>query len=899
MAKLKAALVSFNRGIVSKKALARVDIERLRLSAEIQTNFIPTVLGPMTIRPGTEYIGSTKSDAAMWPVPFVFSNSDTAILELTDSVMRVRVADDLVVFLTVATVVTNGDFASATGWTLANGGASTAAISGSKLTFTGASVNGIASAERSVTVAGGDHNVRHCFKIVVTQGPVNFRAGTASGLDDYIAKTTLDTGTHFLAFTPVGNVVIYFESTDLPSRIVSSIAISVNTLEVPTPWTASDLPYLRPVQSADVVFVACRGMQQRRIERRAVDSWSIVLYKPNDGPFGTTDGSVSITPNALTGDVTLTASRAFFRSTNVGSLFRLFHDGQQVATNITAQNAFSNTIRVTGVGAARSFQYAITGTYVATWTLQRSFESATTGFADVSHGDGSGAGPGVMANSGSISDGFDNSIAYYRFGVKTGDFTSGTVAISLNFSGGGGAGICRVTAYSSATSVAAEVLSPFSNITASTDWLEGVWSNRREWPSAVAFHEGRLWWAAGDHIWGSVSDDYTSFDYDATGDAAPVDRTIGYGPVDAINWLLPLHRLVIGREGSEISARSSSLDEPLTPTNFTLKDCATLGSARLPAVKVDARGIFVQQSGKRIYSLNYQAQAGDYQAQELTRLAADICTGAVMAIAVQRQPDTRIHFVLFDGTVVVLTYDVEDDVVAWWVYSTAGLVENVVVLPGAPDDLVYYVVKRTINGVTKRYLEKQARADQCSGLPDCRLADAHVLYEGGSGSVSIITGLEPLEGKTVVVWGYDTGDTTGKDLGTYTVSAGTITLSDTVIWACIGLGYTAFFKSAKLAYGAVGGTALTQTKRIERLGLILLNTHYQGLLFGTDFVTMDNLPLVEDGAVTDADTVWPDFDGPMVAIPGTWDTDSRLCLQAAAPRPCTVLAAVVAVMTNE
>jgi hypothetical protein len=62
---------------------------------------------------------------------------------------------------------------------------------------------------------------------------------------------------------------------------------------------------------------------------------------------------------------------------------------------------------------------------------------------------------------------------------------------------------------------------------------------------------------------------------------------------------------------------------------------------------------------------------------------------------------------------------------------------------------------------------------------------------------------------------------------------------------------------------------------------------------------MDNLPLVIDGADVAAGTVHEDLDLPMLPSPGGWDTDSRLCLMAASPRPCMVMAAVVDVTTNE
>ncbi len=173
-----------------------------------------------------------------------------------------------------------------------------------------------------------------------------------------------------------------------------------------------------------------------------------------------------------------------------------------------------------------------------------------------------------------------------------------------------------------------------------------------------------------------------------------------------------------------------------------------------------------------------------------------------------------------------------------------------------------------------------------------------MIYSGVA--TTTITGLSHLEGESVVVWGYTTGDTTGKDLGTFTVASGQITgLSQTVTDACVGLGYSATFKSSKLAYAAALGSALTQTKRVNQIGLILADTHAQGIEFGQDFDIMDNLPLVEDGAETATDTVWEDFDGPMTTVPGEWNTDSRLCLRATAPRPCMVMAAVVDVTTNE
>ncbi len=138
-------------------------------------------------------------------------------------------------------------------------------------------------------------------------------------------------------------------------------------------------------------------------------------------------------------------------------------------------------------------------------------------------------------------------------------------------------------------------------------------------------------------------------------------------------------------------------------------------------------------------------------------------------------------------------------------------------------------------------------------------------------------------------------------IGSIVVSGGTVTLPNgqtaLTIIACIG--YVGAFMSAKLAYAAQLGSALTQKKRINHLGLVGYDIHYQGLQFGQRFDVMDNLPLVEAGQATPAGTVWSQYDEPMVEVPGSWNTDARLCLLAQAPTPCTVGALVIGLETRE
>jgi hypothetical protein len=230
----------------------------------------------------------------------------------------------------------------------------------------------------------------------------------------------------------------------------------------------------------------------------------------------------------------------------------------------------------------------------------------------------------------------------------------------------------------------------------------------------------------------------------------------------------------------------------------------------------------------------------------------------------------------------------------------------VAVLPGDDadgEDAVYYHVNRTINGSTKRFLEKWALESECEGSTSNKQADCFVTYSQSASST--ITGLSHLEGESVVVW--DNGKclrTSAGAIATFTVSSGSITVTNagssySATVGVVGLQYTAQWKSSKLAYASGLGSALTQRKKLQHLGVILANAHFQGLKYGPDFDNLSDLPRVKDGTSIAEDTVHSAFDESPFEFEGTWDSDSRLCLQAVAPRPCTVLAAVMPVETHD
>lgn len=893
------SLYSLNRGVVSRLGLARMDVKRLALAAQVQTNWMPRVLGAMILRAGLGYLGSVLGDAPARMIKFIFATTDTALLEMTANTMRVWIADALLTRPAVTTTIVNGTFAAnLNSWTdMDDAGATSQWVAPNYMQLVG---NSVARAIREQHVVNASPGIEHGIRVVIVRGPVMIRIGSSSGDDDYVRETTLNTGTHSLSIVPTGDFYVRFFSSVQRKVWVSNCTIeAAGIVTLPTPWAASDLSNLRVDQSADVIFVACKGLQQRRIERRgehpAGRSWSVCLYVPTDGPFRLQNITpTTITPSGIDGNITLTASAALFKLKHVGALFSITSVGQDVITTGSVTGAFTNSIRVTGVeDNERAFAIIITGNASASVVdLQRSYDNATW----INLG---GSATFTTDTTTSITDHLPNQIVYYRLFLTTLTPPDSAIVMELRIGSGSARGVVRITDFTSNVSVGAEVVSALGGTGAFKVWQEAHWSDLRGWPTAGKIHEGRMWWFGQNGVWGSISDAFDSFDETFQGNAGPINRSIGSGPVDDINWGLSLKGLCIGTQGAEFSVRASSLDEILTPTSFNVKSSATQGSGSVDAVKVDQSGYFVNRSGVKVFDISFDVRSYDYVPTDTMALVPEIGRPGIVRMDGQRQPDTRLHCVRSDGTVVVAVADKNEDVLAWIPVQTDGFVEDVVVLPaldGDLDDQVYYVVRRVINGVTVRYLEKFAQEIDCLGDQQlCFLADSAISYSGAA--TTIIGGLSHLEGKQVVVWadGFDVGtdDSARPWTQRYTVAGGQITLAAPASNVVVGLGYTAQFQSAKLGQAVQGGSALNQQKKIGHIGIVAADIHPKGIKFGptlddTGSMAMDDMPEIERGTLVGPETR-ADYDENMIEFPGTWTTDLRVCIQAQAPRPATVL----------
>lgn len=293
------------------------------------------------------------------------------------------------------------------------------------------------------------------------------------------------------------------------------------------------------------------------------------------------------------------------------------------------------------------------------------------------------------------------------------------------------------------------------------DWtLEvAMWDATQGFPSTNAFFQGRLFHAASPinptTLVGSASDSFENYAVGALADQA-VQYTIASKQLNAIRWLADLGNLFIGTEGGIFSAKGPGVDQPLGGDVIPFVRLQNApGTARIIPVTIGTTAIYVQAGLHRIMDLTYSFDDNAFRALDLTRNSEHICGVDGLKedqIAWAEEPNRHHFFTRKDGQAVALTYfRVPEDVVGFSRRVTDGLIESQCTIPH-PDgdrDQHWMLVKRTINGVTKRYVE--VVEDAAPEFINREVPELHTdcAFVYGGAAITHVIGLDHLEGKTV------------------------------------------------------------------------------------------------------------------------------------------------------
>lgn len=326
-------------------------------------------------------------------------------------------------------------------------------------------------------------------------------------------------------------------------------------------------------------------------------------------------------------------------------------------------------------------------------------------------------------------------------------------------------GIVKITGFTNATSVSATVIKTIGSTDATKLWSEGAWSDQRGYPVTTAFYEGRLWNAGTSYrpldIWGSRTNDYENMEIGTLDDDA-VKFTVDSSMQNMIRWLVGQEVLLIGTSGGEWRLGSSDPADAITPTNpMRPRIQTTYGSEEIQALLLANAVLFVDAQGRRVRGAQYifeKGETGGYDAPDYTELSEHITESGIVDMAFQQNPYPILWCVRSDGVLIGMVFEPGQKVWGWFRCVIDGLVESVAVIRGVTEDEIWIIVKRTINGNTKRYIEYFKPRDWGSDQADCFFVDSGLSFDGGVAvAITGITQADPGV-VTAAAHGFSDGD---------------------------------------------------------------------------------------------------------------------------------------------
>ncbi len=646
-------------------------------------------------------------------------------------------------------------------------------------------------------------------------------------------------------------------------------------VEVVTPYAAADIFNLRFVQSADTMYFTHPSYDVRKLTRTDHDAWkfSIPIFQ------GGLDAAKYIENITQANPGVITVTGHGFSNGNEVSLSGIQGMTEISGANYRVANATTNTFTLVDEA----------GDNVDT-TSFTAFEDG--GGTEVAITGATQANPCVITSNSHPF--FDNDVIYIKDVAGMTELNDAyyivasatTNTFALKDMSGTDVDATGYTAYTSG-GTAELALSKVQKIQAVGTEMSGT-DNR---PSVVTFFEQRLVFANTNNnpqtIFFSKNADYQNFETGTADDDALI-YTIASNQVNAIRYLSATRILTIGTSGGEYVLTSAN-DGPVTPTTTLIRKYSNYGSGNVEPVQVADVTLFLQRGGRKVREFKYVGELNieAYAAPDMTILAEHLTEGGVVGFAYQQEPESIIWAIRADGTLLGLSYRREEQIVAWHKHIIGGtfsggqaVVESITTLPtDTGEDELYMIVKRTINGATKRYVERMKVFDFGSDTTTAFFVDSGLTYSGSA--VNTLSGLSHLEGESVTVLA------NGAAHPVRTVSSGAISMAYDTTNAAVGYSYTSSMQTMRLDTGSADGTAQGKPKRIH--GLTVRFHETVGAEIGNDSGETDRIPFRSSANPMDQGV--PLFSGDKkIEFPGGFQDDDRVYVRQDQALPMTVLA---------
>lgn len=686
--------------------------------------------------------------------------------------------------------------------------------------------------------------------------------------DQFFTITVTGVNTFTLGVNSTG------ETTGTGGTVARTYQITDGVSSNSIPWLEADLDKIQYAQDADVMYLAHPSYPPHKLSRTSDTSWTceqVVFQWPPFREENITETTVYA--SASTGaTVTIQASADIFTADMVGSYIRIGELAESTHPKWVADSSM-NTEYAGNVSVGDRVQYEGN-----VYELDNKNGQANTGTIPPIHDD-----PGQIEK----------------------DRAPSETAFEWKFINRG-AGYGKIETFTDANTIVVDVDNwgvPFPNSVvgatrATKKWSIGAFDDEHGYPSAVAFYEQRLWFGGTEAdpqtFWGSRTNRYEDFQI-RDGDAASgLKYTVAGRSVNGIQWMTGEDVLILGTNGVEFTAQSTSENEGITPDNVKVKQRSAFGSAPGVAPRfIDSALLMIHRSKRRMHELIYDFDSDRYAGVDLTSMSHDIMQDGAVGVEYQASPFRQVFVHTTDGRLVSMTYDRAEDVVGWFEYElgnaaggAAGIVESVAVIPH-PDgdqDQVWLAVRRTIGGNTRRFIEYLEKPfEQDDAIADAFFVDAGITYSGSA--TTLIYGALHLAGAVVNVLNNGTATTASVS------TTGAVAVSSTTK-AHIGFIYDAELETMDLdvsnppMYTVQGdrGRVVSTVIRVDNTGA---GVQYGQSLTGTlDTWSFDSGVSLYTG------------DSPEFTLPGGFSRSRRVAIKHSTPLPCTIVS-LMPVMSTE
>jgi len=410
------------------------------------------------------------------------------------------------------------------------------------------------------------------------------------------------------------------------------------------------------------------------------------------------------------------------------------------------------------------------------------------------------------------------------------------------------------------------------------DYLADYWRERfnetSHYPRACTCHEGRLLVGGSLNdsgtIWGSKTNLYMTF-FMGTFDDDAWDIVLGGRKQSRILWLEGASKLVVGTDSREGTIEGGS--SGITASVRGVKWQSTYGSDdTLQGMLVNDLVIFAQRNATIVRALQYKQE--QQTPVDLTYYADHIAIGGIKEWDFQNSPESILWAIRNDGTLLSLSFEPALQILAWARHiSRTDDFESVAVVGGSTEDEIWFVMKRSVDGSTVRYLEYM----------DVRnfgnKADAHFVDCGKETTMSgtAVGSLTHIAAETVDV--LIDGNIVESHIVT---SLGTITLDHTCNAEVVhvGLPFDSTLQTTRLRTGSPWGEGVGLKKMIPKIWAWIYETI--GGKFGPEKTVTESRAYT---SATDLET-----DMIEVKLPPKYNDDGYIWVIQDDPLPMTLLA---------